>query len=150
MQGARCGTHSRITPWAEGRYLTAEPPWCPEIRFQCISISMPGTLLIASPSNSLVVVMMMTIMTTTIMIHMAIAVQYCLLVYEHMQPCQAPRTRALGLYSEQLPSADPSCLLASLAPPGFALHCSVPFPAPLPHGRQMVSVQLPHLSLIHI
>ena len=29
MQGAQCGTSSwgpRITPWAEGRHLTAEPP----------------------------------------------------------------------------------------------------------------------------
>ena len=29
IQGARCGTQSqvsRITPWAEGRRLTAEPP----------------------------------------------------------------------------------------------------------------------------
>ena len=31
-QGARCGARSRdprITPWAEGRGYTAEPPGCP-------------------------------------------------------------------------------------------------------------------------
>ena len=33
MQGARCGTRSqdsRITPWAEGRHQTAEPPRDPQ------------------------------------------------------------------------------------------------------------------------
>ena len=36
MEGARCGTRSRdsrITPWAEGRRLTAEPPRHPGIGF---------------------------------------------------------------------------------------------------------------------
>ena len=32
MQGAQCGTRfqdSRITPWAEGKCSTTEPPRCP-------------------------------------------------------------------------------------------------------------------------
>ena len=32
LWGARCGTRSwdsRIMPWAQGRYSTAEPPRCP-------------------------------------------------------------------------------------------------------------------------
>ena len=39
MQGARCGTRprdSRITPWAEGRRYTAEPPRCPRSLDFCL------------------------------------------------------------------------------------------------------------------
>ena len=38
MQGARCGTRSRdsrVTPWAEGRRQTAEPPRDPHSSFFC-------------------------------------------------------------------------------------------------------------------
>ena len=36
MQGDRCGTPSRdsgITPWAEGRYSTTEPPRHPKLQY---------------------------------------------------------------------------------------------------------------------
>ena len=46
MQGVRHGTGSRvsrITPWAEGRCLTAEPPRCPHFAAFSRSKQIPGS-----------------------------------------------------------------------------------------------------------